>query len=349
MGTVTVFAPRRTVGKTKPTLSRGSILMGAHQRRLGLRSGLLGLLCVWACSSENPTRPDLASCGPGEGVPLTSLHGYIAFVANGQLGAVCPDGSDLRAALGPVADTLFEDMDPSPDGSRVLLSYSGRLDLLDVASGTSTPVAVPTPSESDREHSATWAPDGRTIAYVINDSEIAIGEVSGNAVTNVRTLVPPQAACVFPRNCEFYYSLDWSPIGDRIAFERSIATGPTSLGVVEVTSGNEISVETPDQSYFTSVRSPTWSPDGTRLAFGYNDRTIPKDPRLDGVWVINADGSGARKLADGLLAESLSWSPDGSHIAYLLGGDLWIVPAAGGTAREIAHLPKPMIAAQWVP
>jgi TolB protein len=54
---------------------------------------------------------------------------------------------------------------------------------------------------------------------------------------------------------------------------------------------------------------PAWSPDGKQVVF-----TRYRDPR--GVWVINADGSGARLLFAWSEARWPSWSPDGSQILF---------------------------------
>jgi TolB protein len=54
---------------------------------------------------------------------------------------------------------------------------------------------------------------------------------------------------------------------------------------------------------------PSWSPDGKQIAF-----TRYRDPR--GVWVINADGSGARLVFAWSQARWTSWSPDGSLILF---------------------------------
>jgi WD40-like Beta Propeller Repeat len=48
---------------------------------------------------------------------------------------------------------------------------------------------------------------------------------------------------------------------------------------------------------------PTWSPDGTQIAFRFERNDDPE------IWLMNADGSDRRRLTRGL---SPAWSPDGS-------------------------------------
>lgn len=55
--------------------------------------------------------------------------------------------------------------------------------------------------------------------------------------------------------------------------------------------------------------SPTWSPDGSRIAFDRDRRGGATD-----IWVMNADGTNQRRLAaDGAAPD---WSPDGKRIAF---------------------------------
>jgi Tol biopolymer transport system component len=56
---------------------------------------------------------------------------------------------------------------------------------------------------------------------------------------------------------------------------------------------------------------PTWSPDGTRIAF-----TSSRDGNPD-IYVVAADGSGERRLTtDPAPDEGPAWSPDGSRILF---------------------------------
>jgi Tol biopolymer transport system component len=65
---------------------------------------------------------------------------------------------------------------------------------------------------------------------------------------------------------------------------------------------------------------PSWSPDGTRIAFRSERHGDPE------IWVMNADGSGQRRLTRGL---SPAWSPDGSQIAYASPGTILCPPGRG--------------------
>ena len=57
------------------------------------------------------------------------------------------------------------------------------------------------------------------------------------------------------------------------------------------------------------ARGPAWSPDGARIAYTSVAR--------GGVWVMNADGSGKRRVtpAPGG-ADWVAWSPDGRQILF---------------------------------
>ncbi|MDQ4097578.1 MAG: hypothetical protein M3144_06900, partial [Actinomycetota bacterium] len=75
--------------------------------------------------------------------------------------------------------------------------------------------------------------------------------------------------------------------------------------------------------------SPSVSPDGTKVVFaaGYVDES------LKGIYVMNLDGSGLRRLTGGFGTDvEPSWSPDGRTIAFT---NLYPSPPTVGTARVI--------------
>ena len=65
-----------------------------------------------------------------------------------------------------------------------------------------------------------------------------------------------------------------------------------------------------------SLDGPVWSPDGTRIAYCHSGLRNPEG-KLYTVWVMNADGSGQRKLTTGdARGYDPAWSPDGTQIAF---------------------------------
>ena len=77
--------------------------------------------------------------------------------------------------------------------------------------------------------------------------------------------------------------------------------------------------------------SPTWSPDGSRVAY----------VRDQDIWVSQLGGSAVRLTGDPSAEETFpSWSPDGSQIAFASRGRdgtlaYFVVPAVGGQPRRI--------------
>ena len=84
------------------------------------------------------------------------------------------------------------------------------------------------------------------------------------------------------------------------------------------------------------VRSPVWSPGGGRIAF------LSRGERSKGVYVVNADGSGQRRLTgDARFPAAPAWSPNGRQIAFEGGSgapsSVYVVNADGSGQRRLAR------------
>jgi TolB protein len=71
---------------------------------------------------------------------------------------------------------------------------------------------------------------------------------------------------------------------------------------------------------------PSWSPDGTEIAFRSERSGEPE------IWIMNADGTDQRRLTEGL---SPAWSPDGSLIAFAGREGALSVIRPDGTGRGV--------------
>jgi len=126
----------------------------------------------------------------------------------------------------------------------------------------------------------------------------------------------------------------WSPDGKSIAFI-------TSDDVIAIRGPGGSSVRTDVPAYGSNIYSAAkvaWSPDGTRIAYGYGEA----------VWVMNARAPyDPMQVSPAGLADTPTWSPDSTRIAYAFytarstGGsqyDIW-VSDADGNPRDLTNSP----------
>jgi WD40 repeat protein len=93
---------------------------------------------------------------------------------------------------------------------------------------------------------------------------------------------------------------------------------------------------------------PSWSPDGSRLAF---DVQVGGDTEI---YVVDADGSNLSKLTSTDGWNFLpAWSPDGSRIAYVHASksnhDIWLMNADGSNPVRLTHDPDFDLNPTWSP
>jgi len=133
-----------------------------------------------------------------------------------------------------------------------------------------------------------------------------------------------------------WMSLDVSPDGSTIAFDML-----GDIYVLPIEGGKAKSVH----SGLSWSMQPRFSPDGSEIAF------ITDAGGGDNVWIMNADGSGARQLTkeDFRLLNNPYWSPDGNYIAArkhfttqrsLGTGEIWIYHRNGGGGVAVVEKPS---------
>ena len=81
-----------------------------------------------------------------------------------------------------------------------------------------------------------------------------------------------------------------------------------------------------------------WSPQGDRIAFLSSRRGAGYE-----IYLMNADGSSQRPLRDAspVKTDGFVWSPDGTRLAYVLGGNVYVVAADGTAAPVDVSVNKP--------
>jgi Tol biopolymer transport system component len=203
----------------------------------------------------------------------------------------------------------------------VLLTALGRSLLL--GRGAATPVHVQqlVSTAGGSHRSPSLSPDGGRIAFVAaaeGTNQIWVRSLDALAA---RQLTFGEMSASRPR---------WSPQGDRIVFARQVRGEPPSIWNVAAEGGAPTRL-------IDNARNPGWSWDGDSLVF----------EREFAIWIANAAGSNQRPL-DGIPPDDVqlsprypTFSPDGSQIAFFRAmpgapmGDIWVIPAAGGTARPV--------------
>lgn len=246
----------------------------------------------------------------------------------------------------PISDGLTNDRSPrwSPDG-RFLYFVSNRAGATDLwrleIRGDGTPVgsAQQLTTGLDFRH-ASFSPDGKRLAYS-----------KGRVVSNVwrvpirydrpSTWADAQQITFDEAFTEFVYL---SRDGRRLLFSSDRA-GNQDIWMMPIDGGETVRLTSdpaPDWQ-------PRWSPDESQIAF-YSFRTGTRE-----IWTMPSTGGPATQLTHGNQPSRDSratvpdrqiafnacpdWSPTGREIAFVSlsngRGQIWIMPAVGGTARRL--------------
>jgi len=245
--------------------------------------------------------------------PAAQTTGLIAYWSDSpwpSIWRVRPDGSHRkrilrnrqnakRPSLSP--DRKWVVFDGAPPGTRPISDFEVQIVRLD-GSGRRTLTNTP-----ERNLDAQWSPDGKSLSFSRMpedppdtgwlESRIWIMDSDG---TDTRVLVRGMSA-------------RWSPDGTQLVFAAATGDSDGDLFVIG-THGSGLR----RLSATRAIEQPAgWFPDGTTILF---TRYATDGSNRSSVFVMNADGTGVRRLARGVAG---AWSPDGTRILYastFLGG-----------------------------
>jgi Tol biopolymer transport system component len=316
------------------------------RRTLGLAVLAGALVAVAALTTRNAgaetttsLRGTIAVTGSSCACPSNSVQVYLLHLASGKLS---------QLTQGPVN---HEALGWSPDGSRLLVGESGpgRQGLYSLrVDGRSQILLAKRADWSD----AQWSPDGRQVAYLgpqpataQNGTFTARHLYVVNADGKHRRLL---AKRVLVNNGQAESGdFSWAPNGRRIVFFGNCNRPLFACFVTD----NLVTVKTTGDrtmrliswatrfldltSQFHVAPQPSWSPDGSRIAF----QSVTPDTALNGLVVARTDGSHRKVIKVPGMIPRMSgyvWSPNSSWIAGYAdsyGGEGMVVHSDGTGQR----------------
>lgn len=188
-----------------------------------------------------------------------------------------------------------------------------------------------------------WAPDGKRVAFSLDEIgglSTYVGLHVVNVVSGHDAQIPPGAPKTMSGGSWVPYmgkmndrvgcwpatDLAWSPDGSSLAYRCHRQgtnvpgwQGRPHINVLRLTGSGYATVHTGTLAFW-----PSWSPDGTRLAYATGLMRPTKKTRI---YTIALDGSHRRLVATGGTAPV--WSPDGRRIAYQARCGIRLVTPAG--------------------
>ena len=261
--------------------------------------------------------------------------------------AISPDGKRVA---------WVEDL-PTPDTTAVYVRTVGVVNSSNPASAATYTATAANDGRGHKENGIAWAPDGHTLAF-LSDAEptpsqqqVYVIDVDGNGPARRVTSVKGQ--------------LDkplWSPDGKQLAvlFVAGSTQGTGALVAYKPDSGVVGDVEEEQRIAIVDLNSGAvrdvspanmfvydydWSPDGHSFAAEAVEGSGTNNYWIAQLYVVRADTGKATSIwKPPLQIAGPRWSPDGKSIAVIhgimsdegsTGGDIYVVPATGGAAKNV--------------
>jgi Tol biopolymer transport system component len=286
-------------------------------KRARLSLVMLALFVSMACTST--PNPSSGPSSTGEGSPTQipasqSEAGGIVVFNRGTPTGIAVYSLDLDTATEQRIREVEDFVTLSPDGSRFttgVMRPDGRIGPVTFDFDGSGYALLPIPDPT-LQIAGTWSPDGNRLlvqgwddAHPDRGGLYTLGSVDGDRLVRLTEPGSPPAD----------YPVGYSPDGSRALFIREKEpydhSGPMDVFVVGKDGSGLVRLNPPGTTSLLDGQS--WSPDGRQVAF------IASKDSLDlgqAVFVVDADGSDARRITPWSVTLRAEWSPDGEWIAF---------------------------------
>jgi Tol biopolymer transport system component len=240
------------------------------------------------------------------------------------------DGTTLGTVPGMPSDAWTPSL--SPDGRTIaFIDSRSRLGTIGIDGRGRRRLDLPVAAERPA-----WSPDSSEIAFEgtkAGNTDIYVVDANG---THLRRLTTSRWIDQWPA---------WAPDGGTIVYDN---TGPNAIDpngdtttsrlyTVPVVGGTARLL-----APLTGVSAPSWSPDGTKIAFKH---------AVHGLWIMDANGTHAHELLP-WPRFSPRWSPDGTKIAFTRYDPTWRASLPGAVVidgeQRSAGIPLPVLSLRYI-
>jgi dipeptidyl aminopeptidase/acylaminoacyl peptidase len=301
--------------------------------------------CSGGSDFSLPTTSTPTETSSSAGPPLLLWRGRTGNPPRFDLALLGMDGRELQVVVssatpGGVRPRLFDTPAWSPDGDRIAFTADlseaygqGGFPKKDVFTVAVDGSELQRLTDNGRSSSPVWSPDAQAIVFEVRGdfpqpTTLEDYERMSSALWTMRTDGAEQRQLLEASEGEFVTPAGWPPDGAHFLFTRTSLRLPT-----------EGPAENPSAIYVanadgTGVRrladrsaSPSWSPDGTQIAFvGDRDENGSLNygdllRYANELYVMQADRSKPRRVTNtaNLNEREPAWSSEGSLIAYQRG------------------------------